>query len=87
MGRSEPPSRQPSCAARITSAALKASAFGGSGWGGSYGGGYGGGAAHAIVSSGELEALWPRHAFSPAVNAAKRALINRLGTDLALVCG
>ena len=35
---------------------------------------------------GELEVLWPRARFSAAVNAAKRAFINRLGSDLAVVC-
>lgn len=42
--------------------------------------------AHELVAGGEVEALWPRARFSPEVNAAKRAFINRLGTDLAVVC-
>ena len=47
----------------------------------------GGHAANELIRSGEVEALWPRAHFSAAVNAARRAFINRLGTDLAVVCG
>ena len=46
-----------------------------------------GGAACELIASGELEALWPRASFSPAVNAAKRAFINRIGSDLDVLCG
>ena len=46
-----------------------------------------GGAARELIASGELEALWPRASFSPAVNAAKRAFINRIGSDLDVLCG
>ena len=42
---------------------------------------------HELVRSGEVESLWPRARFSAAVNAAKRAFVNRLGSDLAIVCG
>ena len=45
-----------------------------------------GGAARELIASGELEALWPRASFSPAVNAAKRAFINRLAGGKALLC-
>lgn len=48
--------------------------------------GTGSAAAQELIAGGEVEALWPRSYFSPAVNAAKRAFINRLGTDLAVVC-
>jgi len=35
----------------------------------------------------EIEALWPRERFSSAVNAAKRAFINRLAGGKTLLCG
>lgn len=47
----------------------------------------GSGAPDALMRSGELENLWPRSSFSSTVNAAKRAFINRLGSDLAVICG
>lgn len=47
----------------------------------------GAGAPQELIRGGDLEALWPRAQFSPAVNTAKRAFINRLGTDLAVACG
>ena len=43
--------------------------------------------AAAYALKGEVEAMWPREKFSNEVNAAKRAFINRLGTDLAVMCG
>ena len=44
-------------------------------------------APHELVAGGDVERLWPRERFSSEVNTAKRALINRLGTDLAVMCG
>ena len=44
------------------------------------------GAPAELVQGGDLEALWPRAHFSAAVNTAKRAFINRLGSDLAVIC-
>ena len=35
----------------------------------------------------ELEAVWPRERFSSAVNTAKRAILNRIGTDVVHLCG
>ena len=48
-----------------------------------------GGAARELIASGELEALWPRvrAVLTPAVAAAKRAFINRIGSDLDVLCG
>ena len=40
----------------------------------------------ALVHSGTVEELWPRSAFTKAVQTARRAFINRLGSDLAVVC-
>lgn len=40
-----------------------------------------------LVQGGALERLWPRSGFSKVVQTARRAFINRLGTDLAVVCG
>ena len=40
-----------------------------------------------IAQSGALEALWPHAGYSKAVQIARRAFINRLGTALTVVCG
>jgi hypothetical protein len=34
----------------------------------------------------EVEELWPKQSFSTEVNTARRALINRIGSDLAILC-
>ena len=40
-----------------------------------------------IAQSGALETLWPHAGYSKAVQTARRAFINRLGTALTVVCG
>ena len=47
----------------------------------------GGGAPYELQRGGDVEAIWSQARFSAPVNAAKRAFINRLGSDLAVVCG
>ena len=44
-------------------------------------------APYKLISSGEMENLWPTERFSSEINIARRALVNRLGTDLAVLCG
>jgi hypothetical protein len=39
-----------------------------------------------IAQDGALEALWPHAGYSKAVQIARRAFINRLGTALTVVC-
>ena len=39
---------------------------------------------HALTEA--VEAMWPRGRFGAAVNTAKRALVNRIGGSIALVC-